>query len=95
MCRLYGIVCVVFRARLVFPRINGLTVYLIFSCLSFPQLCLLFLCRIFRLETNFPCFSISLAAGKRGGETKGRGTSEGKRKSFVRKTTERGRESVY
>ena len=74
---------------------NDLTVYLIFSCLSFPQLSLLFLCRIFRLETNFPCFSISLAAGKRGGETKGRGTSEGKRKSFVRKTTERGRESVY
>ena len=44
------------------------------------------------LATNFPCFPISLAAGKRGGETKGRGTSEGKRKSFVRKTTERGRE---
>ena len=72
MCRLYGTVCVVFRARLVFPRINGLTVYPIFSCLSFPQLCLLFLCRVFRLETNFPCFTISLAAGKRGGETKGR-----------------------
>ena len=72
MCRLYGTVCVVFRARFVFPHINDLTVYLIFSCLSFPQLCLLFLCRIFRLKTNFPCFPISLAAGKRGGETKGR-----------------------
>ena len=34
MCRLYGTVCVIFRARLVFPRINGLTVYPIFSCLS-------------------------------------------------------------
>ena len=33
MCQLYGTVCVVFRARLVFPRINGLTVYPIFSCL--------------------------------------------------------------
>ena len=47
------------------------------------------------LATNFPCFPISLAARKRGGKTKGRGTSEGKRKSFIRKTTERGRESVY
>ena len=35
---------------------NDLTVYLIFSCLSFPQLSLLFLCRIFCLETKFPCF---------------------------------------
>ena len=36
MCRLYGVVCVVFKARLVFPRINDLTVYLILSCL-FPS----------------------------------------------------------
>ena len=34
MCPLYGTVCVIFRARLVFPPINGLTVYPIFSCLS-------------------------------------------------------------
>ena len=56
MCRLYSTVCVLFGAPLVFPRINGLTVYLIFSCLSFFQLSLLFLCRIFRLQLTFLVF---------------------------------------
>ena len=89
MCQLCGTVCVLFRASLVFPRKNGLTVYLMFPS---PQF-VVFVSYI-SLATNFPCFPISLVAGKRGGETKERGTSEEKRKSFIRKTTERGRESV-
>ena len=76
MCRLYGTVCVLFRTRLVFPCINGLTVYLIFLCLSFPQPSLLFSCRIFRLQTNFPCFPISLVAGRWNKKWKGREKKE-------------------
>ena len=52
MCWLYGTVCVLFRTRLVFPCINGLTVYLIFSCLSFPHL----ICRIFCCQLTFLVF---------------------------------------
>ena len=76
MCRVYGTVCVLFRTRLVFPCINGLTVYLIFWCLSFPQPSLLFSCCIFRLRTNFPCFPISLVAGRWNKKWKGREKKE-------------------
>ena len=76
MCRSYGTVCVLFRTRLVFPCINGLTVYLIFLCLSFPQPSSLFSCRIFRLQTNFPCFPISLVAGRWNKKWKGREKKE-------------------
>ena len=64
MCRLYSTVCVLFRGPLVFPRIKALyTLYLIFSCLSFPHLSLFFLCHIyFAWKPNFLSFPISLAA---------------------------------